>query len=156
MDRAVDALEALGAYIQESRTGWASLRVPADRLDAAVEALRGVGEVVREDRTLEDVTLEIVTLEARMRELEASRRRIQGMLAVAATVSDTLAVERTLQQVTSDLEAQQGRHRFLLDRVEFAPLELEVSMKARPAPVRPSNRPPFPWVREYGLEAVLR
>lgn len=156
MDAAVAALEALGAYVQQSRTGHAELRVPADRLDAALEALRGVGEVVREDVASEDVTLELATLQARAEELESSRRRVQSMLVTALDVSDSLAVEQMLREVTGELEAQLGRLRFLRQRVELSPLALDVSARERPAaPLRP-ERQPFRWVQQFGLEGVLR
>jgi hypothetical protein len=156
MDAAVAALEALGAYVQQSRTGHAELRVPADRLDQALERLRGVGEVVREDVASEDVTLELATLQARAEELESSRRRVQSMLVTALDVSDSLAVEQMLREVTGELEAQLGRLRFLRQRVELSPLSLDVSARERPAaPLRP-ERQPFRWVQQYGLEGVLR
>jgi hypothetical protein len=156
MAAATKTLLALDAYVQESVTGRAEFRVPADHFDAALAALRQVGEVVREDVTSEDVTLEIVTLEARIQELEASRRRVQGMLELAGTVQDSLDVERTLREVTDELEAQQGRLRFVRQRVELSPLALAVSMKERPTVRMPRERQPFRWVESYGLHEVLR
>jgi hypothetical protein len=156
MAAAVQLLLALDAYVQESETGRAEFRVPADHFDAALAALRQVGEVVREDVTSEDVTLEIVTLEARIQELEASRRRVQGMLEQATTVQDSLDVERTLREVTDELETQQGRLRFVRQRVELSPLSLAVSMKERPTVRMPRERQPFRWVESYGLHEVLR
>ncbi|MBI5499036.1 MAG: DUF4349 domain-containing protein [Deltaproteobacteria bacterium] len=155
MAAAIRAVGALGGYVQESETGSAELRVPADRLDAALAALREIGEVVREDVTSEDVTMELATLRGRIEQLETSRRRVQGLLAVAETVADSLDVERTLREVTGELESQQGRLRFLLARTELSSVSLVVSMRERPTERLPRVRQPFPWVESYGLDAVL-
>ena len=156
MAAAVEALGKLGAWVLQSETGRSEFRVPADRLDAAIVALRSLGEVVREDVSSEDVTMELAVVGGRIAELETSRRRVQEMLLMASTIADSLAVEQTLRSVTEELEGQQGRLRFLRERVELSPLTLAVGMRERPAVKLPRERQPFPWVESYGLSALLR
>jgi predicted nucleic acid-binding Zn-ribbon protein len=156
MDQAVRALEEMGGWILESETGRAEFRIPAAQLDDALRVLRRTGEVVQEDVKSEDVSMEIATLQGRIDELDRARRRVQELLAVATTTKEALDVEQRLAEITEDLEAQQGRVRFLEQRVAESPLTLGVSMRGRPAPQGVRRRPPFPWVEDYGLDALLR
>lgn len=155
LEQAVARISELGGYVQSSDVGRVEMRVPMPSIDAAIEALREVGEVVDEQVSGEDVTLEIVTAEARIQELESSRLRVTKMLAFSANVADSLAIEKDLQEVTNQLEAQQGRLRYLNTRASWAPLTVLVSMKARPRVERPNKRRPFAWVGQYGLDHLL-
>lgn len=156
LEAAINALEPLGAYIQSSETGSAQLRIPAQNLEKAMEALKGVGEVVDESVNSEDVGLEVVQLRAKIGEVEKSRARILEMLTLSNTVSDSVLIERQLQEITQTLEGHQGRLRYLERRVAETPLALSVSMKARPKVERmPAHRRPHDWVQSYGLGNLL-
>lgn len=151
----VGNLSELGGIVQSSTNGSAKIYVPDTALEEALATINTLGEVVVEDVSSEDVTLEIVTLQARIQELEASRQRVKGMLAKSSTVEDSLAVERDLQEVTQELESSQGRLNFLENRVASTPIELSVSMQARPQAETLRRGRPFEWVGSYGLDTVL-
>jgi len=155
LEAIVANLSELGGTVQSSNTGSARIYVPDTAFEEALATINKLGEVVVEDVSSEDVTLERVTLQARIQELEASRQRVKGMLAKSTTVTDSLAVERDLQQVTQEIETNQGRLNYLDSRVRSAPLDVSVSMQARPQAETLRRGRPFEWVAQYGLEAIL-
>lgn len=157
LEEVVTALEALGAYVQSSETGQVDMRIPASKLDTALKTLKTLGEVVDEQVRSEDVSLEVVQLRARIREVEKGRQRLLGMLELSENVKDSLLLEKELNTVTQNLESHQGRLRFLERRLAESPLTLHVSMKARPRVERlPAHRRPHSWVRNYGIGNLLQ
>ena len=156
MAAAVALVVEFGGHVHTSAKGIARMRIPLAHFDDALRAMHDIGEVVDERVVGEDITLEIVTLEARIDELEESRLRIIGMLDLATTVEESLAVEKDLRAVTEELEANQGRLRFIRQQADMAPFTITVSMKARPVAKTPRHHTPFVWVKAYGLDGLLQ
>jgi len=152
----IERLEALGAFVQSSDDETLEWRVPIDAFDEVWQHIRKLDEVVQQDIQTTDVTLERLSLRGKIDVLEKSRRRIKGMLAHVTTVSASLEIEQSLADTTRQLEAAEGRLRFLEQRLQLVPLTLRISMKARPNAERqrPSHNP-FPWVEDYGLQTLL-
>ena len=103
------ALE-VGGYVGGSQAGSSdesatlTLRVPAAAFDEALEGLRALeGEVVAESTRESDVTRQIIDLEARIANLEASRRRT-ARSSSARSGWNILAVQSRLDQVRGEIE----------------------------------------------------
>lgn len=104
------ALE-LGGYVGGSQAGSSdesatlTLRVPAARFDEALERLRGLdGEVVAEATRESDVTRQIVDMQARIANLEASEASYRVLLERAERIDDVLAVQARLDGVRGEIE----------------------------------------------------
>jgi hypothetical protein len=102
---------ALDGYVSSSRTGGedeaatVTLRIPADRLDEALDRLHGMeGEVRVEATRDEDVTSAVVDLEARIRNLQASEAQYRLLVRRAEKIDDVLAVQSRLDQVRGEIE----------------------------------------------------
>jgi hypothetical protein len=109
-----------------------TLRVPAERFTAALDALRRLGRGAGSEHVgTEDVSEEFIDLDARIhnqRELEAQFLEI---LKRATKVEDALNVQRELANVRTDIERMQGRRRFLEHETALSTLTLVLS------PIRP-------------------
>lgn len=81
-----------------------TVRVPPAQLDAAIEQFAEIGEVTSQSRTTQDVTTEYVDLEARIKALETSIKRLTDLMAGAATTSDLIAAEGALTQRQQELD----------------------------------------------------
>jgi hypothetical protein len=107
-------------------TGTLVLRVPARSYARAMEQLSALGRVEAQQEAGQDVSQELVDLEARVRHLEAVETRLLGFLDQAETVAAALTVQSELSRVQLELEQARGRLQYLDDQVSFATISLEV------------------------------
>lgn len=138
---ATGAIDSLGGYVSASqRSGedddaYASItyRVPADRWDDALAAIRAVGLKVLDERSgTEDVTGQVVDLGARIKNLQATEAAFQEIMTRATEIKDVLAVQAELTQVRGEIEqltAQKGR---LEEQAALSTLTVGFSLKPDP------------------------
>ena len=94
--------------------GNISFRVPAERFDDAIRALRVLAvDVTSETTNSQDVTEEYTDLTAKLKNLEATEAQLLKILEKAQTVEDTLNVQRELSRVRGDIEQTKGRMQYL-------------------------------------------
>ena len=126
------------------------LRIPAEQYEAALEELRGLGEVLQENSSSEDVTSEYVDLQARVDNLTRTEAEIQALLDEARSrgdsMEDILRIYNELTSIRSEIEAYQGRLNVLSNLVslstinaELVPPELDTPISILSEPWRPSE-----------------
>jgi hypothetical protein len=109
------------------RSLTATLRVPSDRLDAALAALKGLGQVVQESQAGEDVTDQVVDLDARLANNRNTEKRLLELLQKrTGALDDVLAAEREIARVRDEIERLDAQRKHIQDRVTYATLSLEV------------------------------
>lgn len=96
------------------------VRVPADKLDGALQALDAFGKVLDKQVKAQDVTEEYVDNESRIRNLTKTEERLLDHLGKTSTMDNTLKIEAELNRVREQLELIQGRQRVLSHRVAFS------------------------------------
>ena len=111
-------------------SGTLVLRVPGRSYAQAVERLSDLGRVEALEETGQDVSGEVVDLEARARHLEAVERQLLGLLEEADTVAAALAVQSELNGVQLELEQVRGRLQHLDDQVAYATISMDVRERA--------------------------
>jgi hypothetical protein len=101
----------LGGYVGGSQAGTLderatlTLRIPADRFDDALAQLHELdAEVVAEATREQDVTTQVVDLEARIENLEASEATYRELVARATEIEDILSVQTRLDDVRGQIE----------------------------------------------------
>ena len=104
-----------------------TFRVPAASFDAAVLALRAEGTVLSEQISTYEVTMQLVDLEARLRNLRASESALLELMTRATTVSDVLAVQTQLTAVRSDIESYDAQRAALADQVAMTTISVTIS-----------------------------
>ena len=104
----------------------ATLRVPADKFGAAMGAVRGVGTVESEEITGEDVTQQVIDLEARLRHLKSQEIVLLRLMDDARSVMDTIRIQEHLSDVQLEIERLRGRLRYLDDQVSFSTIFVEM------------------------------
>jgi len=102
------------------------VRVPEPQYARVLEQLSGLGTVEAQEEAGQDVSQELVDLEARIRHLEAVEARLLGFLEQANTVAAALTVQSELNRVQLELEQARGRLDYLDDQVAFATISLDV------------------------------
>jgi Domain of unknown function (DUF4349) len=117
------------------------VRVPERSYAQAMERLANLGRVEGREESGQDVSQELVDLQARARHLEAVERRLLAFLDRAETVAAALAVQSELDDVQLQLEQARGRLRYLEDQVAYATISLDV----RERQVRAAGDDGGPW-----------
>jgi hypothetical protein len=137
-----DAAGRLGGYVvkvetsgaDENMTARITFRVPAERFDEALSGVQGLAKKVL-GRTVsgDDVTEEFVDLESRLRNLEATRDRLQAFLDKATTVEDALKVNQSLSDIQGQIEQLKGRKQYLQQSAALS----TISVYLTPVPITP-------------------
>jgi len=100
--------------------------VPERSYAQAIARFSDLGRVEGREETGQDVSQELVDLEARARHLGAVERQLLALLEKAETVPAALAVQSQLNQVQLELEQARGRLVYLEDQVAYATISLDV------------------------------
>jgi hypothetical protein len=110
-----------------ARTLTGTLRVPADRLTEALARLRQLGQVTEDTQGSEDVTDQIVDLDARLANARATEERLNDILKNrTGKLSDVLDVERELARVRLEIERMDAERVNIGRRVSYATITLEI------------------------------
>lgn len=131
-DKAVAALETLvmelggyyenaelrsGSYYNQnsSRSGNYTIRIPADKYDAFISQVDGIGYLARKNESSEDVGEAYHDIEARLKTQRTKQERLLELLKKAQSMEDIIALESALsdveyhiEQYTSDLNRYDG------------------------------------------------
>jgi anti-sigma factor RsiW len=111
-----------------ARTLRGTLRVPGDRLPDTLARLRQLGQVVEDTQGSQDVTDEIVDLDARLVSARATEQRLIELLRTrTGRLSDVLEVERELTRVRLDIERLDAEKTNLGRRVSYATIGVTIS-----------------------------
>jgi hypothetical protein len=82
-----------------------TVRVPADQVEAFTEHMSGISNIISKNKSMDDVTLQYVATESRMKALKAEEERLLELMAQAENMSDLLQIEGRLTDVRYELES---------------------------------------------------
>lgn len=133
-----DRAAAVGGFSgQENSTknsGSVTVRVPSSELDKVVRDLASVGEVTRSEVRSEDVTDQLVDVEARIATQKASVERMRVLFERAGTTAEIAQIEGELTKRQAELESMQRRSESLKGKVAMATLTVQVATVPIAAP----------------------
>lgn len=134
--------EDLGEFVSQTNfsgvepytAATVTLRVNADRLQSVLQSLRALGEVASESTGGEDVTDQMVDLDARLRN---ERRIEQELLTLLETrkdapLEDVLKVRDHLGRIRESIERLAAQQAKLANRVALATITARFSAKSEP------------------------
>lgn len=105
-----------------------SLRIPGDQLNAVLAKLRPLGQVLEDTQAAQDVTDQLVDLDARLASARATERRLIDLLQNrTGRLSDVLEVEREVTRVRLDIERLDAEKANMTRRVAYATVDLTIS-----------------------------
>ncbi|MDP2182476.1 MAG: DUF4349 domain-containing protein [Actinomycetota bacterium] len=137
-DQPVYRYDAQGSLADGSAlSGWMTVRIPADKLDAFSKEVSALGEVLRQSADESDVTQEHVDLSARLKNLQAQETRLREFFSSAKKVDEMLAIEQELGRVRGDIESMQAQIAYLERQAAMATVTIELVEPQ--AVVRPSG-----------------
>ena len=146
-------LTALGGYIESQRVYNGSaysgrryrsanltMRVPAEHLEEFTAAVHSVSNVISSTRDTDDVTLQYVDTESRVRTLETEQDRLLELMEQAETMADLLEIEARLTDVRGELERYASQLKVLENQIDYATVNLALSEVTEYTPVAKKTR----------------
>ncbi len=123
----VGTLNVSGAR-PSARTLTTVVHVPVDRMSGAIAAFRALGDVVEESQGAEDVTAQLVDLEARLANSRNTEQRMNELLRTrTGRLSDVLEAEREVGRVREEIERLDAQRKNIETRVTYAAISLQIS-----------------------------
>jgi len=105
----------------------AELHIPATQCDAALADLKRLGRVEQEQQGSEEVTAQVVDLDARLKNARETETRLQDILRTrTGKVSDVLEVEKEMSDVRENIERMEGEQKVLNTRITYSEITLDV------------------------------
>lgn len=117
------------------RSARVVLQVPSLQLDAAMDRVGTLGRVTRRHTNAEDVTEQVIDLDARRATLVATRDRLRALLDRAQGISEVITVERELARVQGELESLERRLTTLRSQAAMSDLTVVVERKVVLGPI---------------------
>jgi Domain of unknown function (DUF4349) len=113
------------------RTGVINFMIPAANFDTTIDQLSKVGKVQNEQITGTEVGGQYVDLQTRLANAEAQRAAMLTLLTGAKTISDMIAVQNQIGQITGEIEQLKGQIKYLDDHTSYS--ALTITMTEAPA-----------------------
>ena len=117
------------------RSASLTIRIPAGQVDAFLQDMGGTANIVRQNKSIEDVTLNYVATESRLNALQAEETRLLELLSQAETMSDLLEIEQRLAEVRYELENYASQKRLYDNQIDYATVYLSIEEVQEYTPV---------------------
>ncbi len=140
LDHVNSKITALGGYMESQqinngsayakyryRSSDMTIRIPAENLSQFVDMVSENCNIISNYRTSEDVTLQYVSLESRIKALEIEQERLLALLEKADDLKDLLTIETQLTDVRYELEQIHSQMLVMENRINYSTIHLYLS-----------------------------
>ena len=117
-----------------------TLRVPQDRLNTTLDALTELGKVESRSISTDDVSGQLVDLQARLANAKKSEEALQEIMSRSGDISDVLDVSRELSNVRQSIEQMAAQQKSLQTQVRYS--TVTVNLESAIA-FSPTTKPAF-------------
>lgn len=105
---------------------YLTLRIPNEHFDNFIKDLsKGVDYFDRKNISIQDVTEEYIDVASRIKTKKALEARYLELLNKANKVSEMLEIERELATIREEIEAKEGRLKYLQNKVSMSTINIE-------------------------------
>ena len=116
---------------KDSAVATVEYRVPVARWDDALAAIRALGtRVISEQTNSTDATAQVIDLDARISNLQATQSALQSIMARASAIPDVLAVEQQLSSTEGQIEELSAQQALLKNQAAMSTLTVSFSTPA--------------------------
>jgi hypothetical protein len=106
----------------------AKLMIPAAQMGAALADFKALGRVVQEQQGGEEVTSQVVDLDARLKNARETEAQLTDILRTrTGKIGDVLEVEKEMARVRGKIEGMEAEQKQLRDRIAFASVDLSLT-----------------------------
>jgi hypothetical protein len=122
----VEGGERLNGY-NRNRYGNFTIRIPASNLDAFLNQMGSIGNVISRSKSSENITLEYADNEARKATLELEEQKLMELLEQATILEDIITLESRLSEVHYLLDGYASTLRKYDDLVDYSTVTIYVN-----------------------------
>jgi hypothetical protein len=130
------------------RTGVITFMVPANKFDDTITQLTAMGKVQNEHISGNDVSAQYVDLQARLANQEAQRNAMLALLKRAQSISDIIAVQTQIGQITGQIEQLKGQIQYIQHNTTYS--TVTVNLLEVGAPVQTASQDSWGLVSALG------
>ena len=152
VDRITSAVVGAGGYVAASKASGSGagasatldVRIPAAVWDRTLTDLRAIGTILDQEIGSEEVTGQVIDLDARVANLRATEAALQAIMAKATKIQDILDVQTQLTDTRGEIEQLTAKSAGLRDRASFGSLTIQLSVPSpAPTPAPVASKPPL-------------
>jgi hypothetical protein len=118
------------------RTGVITFMVPAAKFDETIDLLAKMGKVKNEHISGNDVSAQYVDLQARLANQMAQRDAMLVLLKRAQSISDIIAVQTQIGQITGQIEQLKGQIQYIEHNTSYSTVTVTMLEAGAPAQVQ--------------------
>lgn len=124
----------------EVPNGNITVRVPAAKLETALEMIKGLVidqdvDILSEEISGQDVTSEVTDLESRLRNLEAAEVQLLEIMEKASDSEDVITIFRELTNVRQEIELIEGQIKYFRESARLSAISVYIQAKAAVEPI---------------------
>lgn len=116
---------------KEERRASFTLRIPEKDGNRCVDQLVKLGTVLSKSKNTENVTLQYVDTESRLRALKTERETFEALMKKATKMEDIIQIQSQLQEVNYQIESYETQLRRLKNTVDYTTIRTEISEVTR-------------------------
>jgi len=113
-------------YNNEARYGSIVVRIPRDKVDEFVNVVKEEANVVNNQESTENVTLQYTDMESRKKSLEIEQERLFVLLEKAVTLENVITLESRLSEIRYELQNYETQLRTYDNLVEYSTVTLSI------------------------------
>jgi len=129
-----------------------TVRIPVARFDAALSSFEGLGTQLSKTVTSEDVTGQIVDLDARLKTLNATESTYRELLLSAHELKNVIVLQDKLTEVRSTIESMTAQRKTLGELAALSTITVHFEQKG--IPIRPAQDPS--WVGQTWADSTTQ
>ncbi len=116
--------------------GSLTIRVPANRLDEALEKIKAdVVEVTYENRSGQDVTSQYVDLKSRLTAKEQAVQDLQRIMDKAEKADEVLAIYMQIQNIQAEIESLKGQIKYYEESAALSAISIQLVAEEKVKPI---------------------
>ena len=148
--------EQLGGGVEVPRASI-TVRVPAEKLNAALDIIRGESKVtpISESLNSQDVTNEYIDLQSRQKNLEAAEADLVKIMDEAYKTEDVLTVYNQLVSIREQIEVIKGQIKYYSESAHFSAISIELIADAAVQPLEIAGWQPKGVAKE-AINALIK
>jgi hypothetical protein len=118
-----------------------TVRVPAEKLNDALDQIKALGkdptnDILSENVSGQDVTKEYTDLNSRLKNLEASEAQLREIMASATKTEDVIAIFQQLTQVREQIEVTKGQIQYYKEASALSSIDVKIQAQSAVQPLQ--------------------
>lgn len=116
-------------YDNDEKTISMTAKIPQGQLESFVEEASQKGKLISKNISSQDVTGELIDIEAKVKNLKVLRARFRELLARANNIDEVLKIEKELVRIQSEIDSIEGRVKSLKQHALLSDVSIVISQK---------------------------